>query len=120
MILPPNARLGRGILLSYQGLGTAIHKRDVIGDGATMVSGMTGGGRTGHQAGPLIGEGAMIWIGARFLGSARVGRFAAVGAHAVVLDDMPDFAVAVGIPAKMIKINRPEDIPDYRSLHGAE
>lgn len=120
VVLPPGARLGHGVLLSYQGLGTVIHKRAVIGDGATIGTGVTIGGRAGHHDVPLIGEGAMIGTGAKILGPVRVGRFASIGANAVVLDDVPDYAVAVGVPAKVIKINRPEDIPDYRSFRGAE
>lgn len=120
VVLPPTARLGCGVLLSYQGLGTVIHKRAVIGDGATIGTGVTIGGRAGHHAVPQIGEGAVIGTGAKILGPERVGRFASIGANAVVLDDVPDYAVAVGVPAKVIKINRPEDIPDYRSFRGAE
>jgi len=43
----------------------------------------------------------------------RIGKCASVGANAVVLTDVPDFAVVVGIPARVVRINRPEDIPDY-------
>lgn len=120
VVLPPTARLGKDVLLSYQGLGTVIHKRAVIGDGATIGTGVTIGGRAGHHAVPEIGKGAMIGSGAKVLGPIRIGRYAAIGANAVVLSDVPDYAVAVGVPARVVKINSPEDVPDYRSFRRGE
>lgn len=32
---------------------------------------------------------------------------------AVVIEDVPAYAVAVGVPARVVRISRPEDIPDY-------
>lgn len=113
VVLPPSACLGKGVLLSYQGLGTIIHRRAVIGDRAVVGAGVTIGGRSGSEQVPVIEEGAMIGTGAKVLGPVRIGRFASIGANAVVLDDVPDFGVAVGIPARVVRINRPEDIPDY-------
>jgi serine O-acetyltransferase len=51
--------------------------------------------------GPAIGRGAHIGSGARVLGKVRVGADARIGANAVVLDDVPDGATAVGIPARV-------------------
>jgi maltose O-acetyltransferase len=50
-----------------------------------------------------IGDGA--WIGARviLLPGVRIGRFAVVGAGSVVAADVPDYAVAVGNPAKVTR-----------------
>ncbi|OGB04492.1 MAG: hypothetical protein A3E25_17935 [Burkholderiales bacterium RIFCSPHIGHO2_12_FULL_69_20] len=113
VVPPPSATLGRGVLLSYHGLGTVIHRKAVIGDRAVIGTGVTIGGRAGSELVPVIGEGAMIGSGAKVLGPVRVGRFASIGANAVVLSDIPDFAVAVGVPAKVVRLNRPEDLPDY-------
>lgn len=113
VVLPPSATLGRGVLLSYHGLGTVIHRHAVIGERAVIGTGVTIGGRAGSATVPVIGEGAMIGSGAKVLGPVRVGRFASIGANSVVLTDIPDFAVAVGIPARVVRVNRPEDLPDY-------
>ncbi len=50
-----------------------------------------------------IGEGA--WLGENVVVTAgvRVGRGAVVGANAVVVADIPDYSVAVGVPAKVIR-----------------
>ena len=51
----------------------------------------------------LIKEGA--WIGARatILPGVIVGKYAIVGANSVVTKDIPDYGVAVGTPAKVVK-----------------
>jgi acetyltransferase-like isoleucine patch superfamily enzyme len=50
-----------------------------------------------------IGDGA--WLGQNVVigPGVRVGRGAVVGANSVVRDDVPDFAVAVGAPARVIR-----------------
>ena len=113
VVLPPSCRVGRGVLFSYSGLGTVIHKRAVIGEGAIIGTGVTIGGRSGHQDVPVIGAGAMIGSGAKVLGPVRVGAFASIGANAVVLHDIPDFAVAVGSPARVVRILTADERPDY-------
>ena len=52
-----------------------------------------------------VGEGAHIGIGAVILQGVSIGKWAVVGAGAVVLSDIADYTVAVGNPAKTIKIN---------------
>jgi serine O-acetyltransferase len=51
--------------------------------------------------GPTIGPNAQIGSGARVLGKVHVGANARVGANAVVLDDVPDGATVVGVPARV-------------------
>lgn len=113
VVLPPSVFIGKGVLLSYQGLGTVIHKTARIEDGAVISTGVTLGGRSGLPGAPVIGAGALIGTGAKVLGPIRVGRGAQVGANAVVLQDVPDYAVVVGVPARVVRINRPEDVPRY-------
>ena len=52
----------------------------------------------------LIREGAWIGAGATVLPGVCVGKHAVVGAASVVTKDVPDYAVAVGNPAKVIKM----------------
>ena len=47
---------------------------------------------------------AWIGAGATILPGVRVGRHAVVGAASVVTRDVPDYAVAVGNPARVIKL----------------
>lgn len=52
----------------------------------------------------LIKKGAWIGAGATILPGVCVGRYAIVGAASVVTKDVPDYAVAVGNPAKVIRL----------------
>jgi acetyltransferase-like isoleucine patch superfamily enzyme len=51
-----------------------------------------------------IGDGA--WLGQNVVvgPGVRIGRGAVIGANAVVLDDVPDHAVAVGAPARIVRV----------------
>ena len=51
----------------------------------------------------VIKKGAWIGAGATILPGVCIGRHAIVGAGAVVTRDVPDFAVVVGNPAKIVK-----------------
>jgi acetyltransferase-like isoleucine patch superfamily enzyme len=57
-------------------------------------------GRT--SAGVEVGEGVWMGAGAKVLDGVSVGAHAIIGAQAVVKDPVPDHAIAVGIPAKII------------------
>ncbi|GHD56393.1 serine O-acetyltransferase [Jeongeupia chitinilytica] len=118
VVLPPSAQVGNNVLFSYQGLGTVIHKHAVIEDDVVIATGVTIGGKSGNPTVPLIKQGAFIGTGAKILGPVVIGRYASVGANSVVLADVPDYAVVVGIPARVVRINRPDDLPDYRDFRG--
>ena len=116
VVLPPSAKVGRDVLLSYQGLGIVIHGNAVIGSGVIIGTGVTIGGRSGHAVVPVIEDDVFIGTGAKVLGPVRIGRGASIGANAVVLCDVPAGGVAVGVPAKVVKVlaeGAPR--PDYRS-----
>ncbi len=113
VVLPPSVVLGEGVVLGYQGLGTVFHRDAVVGARVNIGSGVTIGGRAGRPGVAVVEEGAMIGAGAKILGPVRIGRCAAIGANAVVLHDIPAYAVAVGVPARVTRVNRPQDVPDY-------
>jgi acetyltransferase-like isoleucine patch superfamily enzyme len=50
-----------------------------------------------------IGDDVWIGAGAKILMGAKIGRGAVIGANAVVRGEVPDYAIAVGAPAKVIK-----------------
>ena len=55
-----------------------------------------------------IGEGT--WVGSAAVILADVGRHCVVGAGAVVTRPLPDYVVAAGVPAKIIRSRRPQAI----------
>ena len=56
-----------------------------------------------------IGEGSLIGAGSIILPKVTIGKWAVVGAGTVVTTDVPDYAVVVGNPARIIRINQPEN-----------
>ena len=50
-----------------------------------------------------IGEGTQIGAGAVIIPNINIGKWSVIGAGAVVIKDLPDFCVAVGNPARIIK-----------------
>jgi acetyltransferase-like isoleucine patch superfamily enzyme len=56
-----------------------------------------------------IGEGAVLGFGCVVLPNVRIGKMAVIGANAVVTKDVPDYGIAAGVPAKLLKIYRPVD-----------
>jgi len=61
--------------------------------------------QVGLSGGVEIGEGSEIGVGACVLPNIHIGKWTKVGAGATVIKDLPDFAVAVGTPAKVIRLN---------------
>ena len=60
----------------------------------------------------LIKYGAWIGAGATILPGVTVGKYAIVGSDSVVTKDIPDYAVAVGNPAKVVKYLDPTKFKD--------
>jgi serine O-acetyltransferase len=105
--LPPSVQVGSGVVLGYSGLGTVVHARAVIGNGVIVGSCVTIGGRSEHYEVPVIEDDVDIGTGAKILGPLRVGRGAIIGANAVVIHDVPPFAIVAGVPARVLRMREP-------------
>ena len=115
----PGAKIGRGFVLDH-GMGVVIGKTSEIGDNVLLYHGVTLGG-TGKDKGkrhPTVGNNVVIGAGAKVLGPIYIGSNSKIGANSVVLNNVPEGATAVGIPAKnIIKIKEEKldiiEIKDY-------
>jgi len=56
----------------------------------------------------VIGDGSWLGHGVVVLPGAKIGKHVAVGANSVVTGELPDFCVAVGAPARVIRQYTPE------------
>jgi serine O-acetyltransferase len=108
--IPCEAVIGRGFTIEHTG-AIVISGDAVFGDDCVVRQGVTVGLRHRNRRGsPRIGNRVDIGAGAKLLGGITVGDDVAIGANAVVLCDVPDGCIAVGVPAT-VKLRRGADIP---------
>ena len=108
----PGAKIGKRLVIDH-GMGIVIGETAEIGDDCLIYHGVTLGG-TGKDKGkrhPTIGNNVLISCGAKVLGPFRVGDGARIASNAVVLTEVPANATAVGIPARVVRIDG--QTPDY-------
>lgn len=111
--LPYTVKMGRRVRIWHHG-GMILHAKAIGSDVHIRQNTTFGVARTNHNFElPTIGDGADIGCGAVILGGISVGEGAVIGANAVVLKDVPPRGVAVGVPAKVIRIR--EANPEVRS-----
>ena len=81
-----------------------VHIMDANHNFQTDMPTKTADEREGLPASPVV-IGAHAWLGSgvRVLAGTRIGAHAVIGAGAVVTSDIPDHAVAVGVPCRVIK-----------------
>ena len=107
----PGAKIGRGLFIDH-GMGVVIGETTEIGDNCTLYQNVTLGG-TGKDQGkrhPTLGDNVLVGAGAKVLGPFTVG--------AVVLDAVPRGATAVGVPARVVRIDGQKvmDAPPSKKL----
>lgn len=112
--IPFNAQIGRGLYIGHFGQ-IILSTRTVMGEFCNLSQGVTIGqaGRGEEQYTPIIGDRVYIGPGAKIFGKVLIGNDVAIGANAVVTRDLPDNAVAVGIPAKIINHNSSRDFVNF-------
>lgn len=97
--IPINCQIGGGLLIPHPN-GVVIAPDAVIGPNCLLFQQVTiGGDGTGV---PVLGGHVDVGAGAKILGPVRVGEHARIGANAVVVHDVPAYATAVGVPAKIV------------------
>ena len=108
IVIGANAKIGRRLSFEHHGC-IVIHGATQMGDDCMIRHGVTIGnaGKSDPKGAPTIGNRVEIGAGAKVLGRITIGNGVIIGANAVVTRDIPDNAVAVGIPAKVIKIQPP-------------
>lgn len=110
MEIPVTAQIGPRLRLPHKH-GLVIHVDATLGKDCCLRHGVTLGSKLdqeGRQLGvPLIGDGVDFGAGCVVVGDVSVGNHARIGALTIVTHSVPDYAVVVGNPGRVIKIDRP-------------
>lgn len=113
----PGATIGKRFFIDH-GTGVVIGETAEIGDNVTVYQGVTLGG-TGKDVGkrhPTVGNNVLIGAGAKVLGPFKIGDNTRIAAGAVVLDEIPPNATAVGVPAKVVRLEG-KRVEDMDQIH---
>ncbi|WP_371860257.1 serine O-acetyltransferase EpsC [Knoellia locipacati] len=112
----PGATIGKRFFIDH-GMGVVIGETAEVGDDVMLYHGVTLGGRSLAKVKrhPTVGSRVTIGAGARILGPIEVGDDVQIGANSVVVKDVPDGAIATGIPARVRFPGHPGEDP-YEAL----
>lgn len=97
--IPRGAKIGPGLKI-YHFSGIFINPLTVIGSNCTIRQGVTIGNKNVIDDVPVIGNNVNFGAGSKVLGKIFVGDNVNIGANAVVIKDVPNNNIAVGVPAK--------------------
>jgi len=97
--LPCEVEVGRNFVIDHFG-GIVVSGYARFGDDCRIRSGVVVGlARVDDPCAPQIGNNVDIGAGAKVLGRITIGNNVLIGANAVVVRDVPDDSIAVGVPA---------------------
>ncbi len=104
-VIGRGAQFGPGLVVLHS-VGLVVNKSVSGGANVILEGSVTIGAEKDRS--PVLGENVFVGAGARIIGGVSVGSGARIGANAVVVDDVPDGATAVGVPARVVR-TRGED-----------
>ena len=97
--LPCEVPVGRGFVIEHSG-GIVVSGFASFGNDCRLRNGVVIGlSRVDEPCAPCFGDDVDVGAGAKILGDIRVGNHVRIGANAVVITDVPDNCIAVGVPA---------------------
>jgi sugar O-acyltransferase (sialic acid O-acetyltransferase NeuD family) len=96
VVIQADVRIGHNSSIH---IGTMVGHESTIGNSVFIAHACSISGNVRIEDGVFIGTNATI------VPRLRIGKWATVGAGAVAVKDVPDYAVVVGNPAKVIKMN---------------
>ena len=117
----PGAKIGKNLFIDH-GMGVVIGETSEIGENVTIYHAVTLGGiapsvdsnsQRNEKRHPTIGDDVVIGSGAQIIGPVKVGNGSRIAANAVVVNDVPENATMVGIPAKAVRIGNKGNFRPY-------
>ena len=98
--ISPGARIGVNLRLPHPD-GVVIGEGCKIGENVTIYQQVTIGQNRGKY--PVIGDGVIVYAGAKIVGDIHIGDNSIVGANAVVTKDIPANSIWGGNPARELQ-----------------
>ena len=98
----PAAKLGPGLFIDH-GMGIVIGETAEIGENVSLLQGVTLGGTSvrREKRHPTLGDNVTVGAGAKVLGSFTIGAGSRIGAGSVVVREVPENSVVVGVPGRV-------------------
>ena len=98
----PAARLGPGLFIDH-GMGVVIGETAEVGENVSLLQGVTLGGTSlkREKRHPTLGDNVVVGAGAKILGSFTIGAGSRIGAGSVVVREVPENSVVVGVPGRV-------------------
>jgi len=107
--LPYTVKIGERVRFQHHGCGVVVYEWTDIGDDVlihphVVIGGSARDSKTAPGILIVIGNGAQLGAGAKIITSEslEIGERALIGANAVVLQSVPPFCTAVGVPARIL------------------
>ena len=109
--IPRGAQIGPGLRIYHFGT-IVINPIAIIGKNFSIHQGVTIGVKNSYFDQVIIGDNCTIGAGAKVLGNIKIGNNVTIGANTVLMSDVPDNSLAVGIPARIIPKKNTEYDPN--------
>jgi serine O-acetyltransferase len=106
----PGAKIGSRLFIDH-GLGVVIGETTEIGDDCVLYQGVTLGAQAAARMGalsrdtkrhPTLGNSVVVGSGAQILGGFTVGNNVQVASGSILLKEVPDDCIVVGVPGRVI------------------
>ncbi|MBX9691719.1 MAG: serine O-acetyltransferase [Cyanobacteria bacterium] len=123
----PGATIGRRLIIDH-GMGVVIGETTIIGDDCFIYQGVTlgagvqarqGEATRGAKRHPTLGNGVVVGSGAEIQGDIRIGNNVRVASGSIVLKEVPDNSIVVGVPGRVIykdgKRVKEDETPDIEA-----
>jgi serine O-acetyltransferase len=98
----PAAKLGPGLFIDH-GMGIVIGETAEVGENVSLLQGVTLGGTSvrREKRHPTLGDNVTVGAGAKILGGFTIGAGSRIGAGSVVVREVPENSVVVGVPGRV-------------------
>jgi len=98
----PAAKLGPGLFIDH-GMGLVIGETAEVGKNVSLLQGVTLGGTSvrREKRHPTLGDNVTVGAGAKILGGFTIGAGSRIGAGSVVVREVPENSVVVGVPGRV-------------------